>query len=555
MLTDLHIENIAIIDKLDVELKQGFIVLTGESGAGKSIIIDSLGMLLGNRVSRDMVRTGTNKGLVSAVFTDIGTNAKSKLTAYGYESDDDYLIVSRELNSDGRSVARINGRPVNVTILKEICSDLVNIHGQHDNEALLDRDSHIRFLDRYANNGKELALYEKAYSEALEIKRKITALSTDGYEKEKRLEFLKYQISEIENANIKDGEEESLEQRRNLLINCEKILESVNNLQNIISGNEINIHDMLLTCVRESKIVSKYDTSQCIVNEKLTDIAEEISDIAEELREYSENLDFDSNELNNVEERLDLIHRLKAKYGKTVSEINNYLVESKNELNSLDSSDELLKELTEKFGKLKFEMKEKARILTESRVEAAIRLESEMIETLEFLEMPKVSFSVSIKPKKYDKTGSDSVTFLLSSNVGEELKPLNKIASGGELSRIILGLKNILADNSVQTMIFDEVDTGISGKAAQKVAIKLKEMSKTSQGQVIVITHLAQIAAYADIHFKIVKKTVKDRTYTELNCLSHDERRHELARIMGGINITESLLKTAEEMLRISQTE
>ena len=550
MLTNLHIENIAIIDSLDVEITSGFIVLTGETGAGKSIIIDAINMLLGDRVSRDMVRTGEKKAFVSAVFTDVDDVILQKLPALGIEIDD-VLILSRELSAEGKSVARINGRPVSVAILREIGTKLVNIHGQHDNTTLLNPDVHISFLDKYAKNTEALSIYYQAYSKAVGLKRKIESLTTDSEEKQKRIELLKYQINEIESAKLKENEDKLLEQRRDILINSEKILESLNSLRGLLFQGETNIHDMVSTCVRDSSALCKYDSTKNGINEKLVDIKETVSDIVEELNVYADKLDFDPNELELIEERLDLIHRLKSKYGSTLSEIEQYLSDANKELESISISDEQLLKLTEEFAAAKAEMKEKAQALTRTRVEAAAKLEIEMIETLSFLEMPKVRFAVRIKQKKFDKTGSDEVEFLLSANMGEGLKPLNKIASGGELSRIMLSIKNVLADNSVQTMIFDEIDTGISGKAAQKVAIKLKEMS--SCGQVIVITHLAQIAAYADTHFKIVKETVDDRTHTVLTRLSNEDRRYELARIMGGINITDSLLATADEMLRNSQ--
>ena len=550
MLTNLHIENIAIIDNLDVEITSGFIVLTGETGAGKSIIIDAINMLLGDRVSRDIVRTGEKKAFVSAVFTDIDNAISEKLTELGYDSSDD-LILSRELSSEGRSIARINGRPVSVSVLREIGTRLVNIHGQHDNTSLLDSDIHISFLDKYAKNDVVRNDYVEAYTKAITLKRKIENLTANDSEKEHRTEILKYQINEIESADLKENEDKTLEQRQEILVNGEKIISSLNIMKKLISEDDLNIHDMLSSCVRESKLLSRYDSSQTHINEKLVDISAYLDEITDQLNAYSDRLDFDPNELDMIEERLDLIHRLKRKYGETIPDIYKYLDNARKELDSMEFSDVILQELSEEFKEAKAEMKLKAQELTRTRVEAAARLEIAMIETLSFLEMPKVRFAVSIKSKKFDKSGADDVEFLLSANMGEELKPLNKIASGGELSRIMLGIKNVLTDNSVQTMIFDEIDTGISGKAAQKVAIKLKEMSAC--GQVIVITHLAQIAAYADTHFKIVKETVSDRTHTVLTRLSHEERRDELARIMGGINITDSLLATAEEMLRTSR--
>ncbi len=549
MLTNLHIENLAIIDNLDVEITSGFIVLTGETGAGKSIIIDAINMLLGERVSRDIVRTGEKKAFVSAVFTDIDDSIAEKLNDLGYDFSED-LILSRELSAEGRSVARINGRPVSVAVLRDIGTKLVNIHGQHDNTVLLDPGIHISFLDKYAKNDVVKNDYVEAYTKAVTLKRKIENLAANDSEKEHRIELLKYQINEIESADLKENEDKTLEQRQEILVNSEKILASLNIMKKLISEDDLNIHDMLSSCVRESKFLIRYDQSQNSINEKLVDIAAYIDEISDQLNTYSDKLDFDPNELDMIEERLDLIHRLKRKYGETIPEIYKYLEEARKELDGMEFSDVILKELTEEFKEAKAEMKLKAQELTRTRVEAAARLEIAMIETLSFLEMPKVRFAVSIKSKKFDKSGADDVEFLLSANMGEELKPLNKIASGGELSRIMLGIKNVLTDNSVQTMIFDEIDTGISGKAAQKVAIKLKEMSAC--GQVIVITHLAQIAAYADTHFKIVKETVSDRTHTVLTHLSHEERRNELARIMGGINITDSLLATAEEMLRTS---
>lgn len=550
MLTGLHIENIAIIDCLDVEMTAGFIVLTGETGAGKSIIIDAVNMLLGERVSKDIVRSGEKKAYVSASFSGICGGARKKLGDYGFECPDDELILSRELSSEGKSTARVNGRPANISVLRDIGTELVNIHGQHDNTALLRPETHLGFLDSYAKNKTAYDEYLGAFQRAVSLRKQIEALSMDDEEKKKRTELLRYQIDEIEAADIKENEEESLEQKLTVLSNSEKILESITSVREKLSENELNIRDMLASCVREAEYLSRYDGKLKEIYEKLYDISETAEDISASLSDYSDTLTFDPRELEKTDERLDVIRRIKKKYGGDVSELQGYLENAKKELGDMEFSDENLVNLNEEFRTAKNEMKIKSQLLTKSRAEAAVKLEKAIVDTLTFLEMPKVRFSVGIKPKKYDRTGADEVEFLLSANPGEELKPLYKIASGGELSRIMLSIKNVLTDGSVQTMIFDEIDTGISGRAAQKVAIKLKEMS--SCGQVIAVTHLAQIAAYADTHFKIVKETDVSRTHTLLKRLDTEARRDELARIMGGMNITESLLNTAEEMLKLS---
>ncbi len=546
MLRELHIENIAVIETLDVSFDSGLTALTGETGAGKSILIDSIGMLLGSRTSRDIVRTGCDKAFVGAAF-DNSFFIRQKLAEIGIEADDDIILVSRDITADGRSSARINGRQVTSSILRDIGASLINIHGQHDNITLLDPAKHLPMLDSFAGDISQREEYVDAYIKAEDIRKRIKALSVDDREKEARTDLLKYQIKELEDADLRQGEEEELEKRKSVLVNKEKIIDGINRVCELLSEGETNIRDMLSDAVREISSVERYDEALVPIAEKLDTAYSALEDSVSEIFDYRDGSDYSLKELDDIEQRLDIIYKFKRKYGSTIEQMLDYLEKARKELDEMEFSGEKLEKLNAEYSVCKAELDAKAATLTAVRTAAAKDLAKRICEELSFLDMPKVVFEVSIRKKELDATGADDVEFLISANVGQEPRPLSKIASGGELSRIMLAVKNILNQNDVQTLIFDEIDTGVSGSAAQKIAIKLRQMSKSAQ--VIVVTHLPQIASYADEHFKIIKENDSANTYTRLEKLDKAGRTKELARIMGGESVTETLLRTASEML------
>ncbi|MGN0989709.1 MAG: DNA repair protein RecN, partial [Eubacteriales bacterium] len=503
MLRELHIENIAVIETLDVSFDSGLTALTGETGAGKSILIDSIGMLLGSRTSRDIVRTGCDKAFVGAAF-DNSFFIRQKLAEIGIEADDDIILVSRDITADGRSSARINGRQVTSSILRDIGASLINIHGQHDNITLLDPAKHLPMLDSFAGDISQREAYVDAYIKAEDIRKRIKALSVDDREKEARTDLLKYQIKELEDADLRQGEEEELEKRKSVLVNKEKIIDGINRVCELLSEGETNIRDMLSDAVREISSVERYDEALVPIAEKLDTAYSALEDSVSEIFDYRDGSDYSLNELDDIEQRLDIIYKFKRKYGSTIEQMLDYLEKARKELDEMEFSGEKLEKLNAEYSVCKAELDAKAATLTAVRTAAAKDLAKRICEELSFLDMPKVVFEVSIRKKELDVTGADDVEFLISANVGQEPRPLSKIASGGELSRIMLAVKNILNQNDVQTLIFDEIDTGVSGSAAQKIAIKLRQMSKSAQ--VIVVTHLPQIASYADEHFKIIKE-------------------------------------------------
>ncbi len=546
MLRELHIENIAVIEKLDVSFGPGFTVLTGETGAGKSILIDSIGMILGSRTSRDLVRTGCEKAFACATF-DNNEALKRELAGVGIDADDDVVIVSRELTVEGRSSARINGRSVTGSVLRQIGTSLINIHGQHDNILLLDPTKHLPFLDEFARDGETVSGYREAYDKALDALRRIKALSLDDSDKQERIDLLRYQINEIESAGLDPDEEQQLQQRRIVLMNKEKITDRVNLAYEHLRDGEKNARDLVSDAAVAVGDSVRYDPELEGINSKLNDILSELDDVTAELYDYKENEDFSEEELNSVEQRLGLIHKFKRKYGEDIPAMLEYLEKAKTELEQIEFSGEELEKLRQQYAVLKADMLKKASALSSVRHKAAEELEKLICGELAFLDMPKVVFKVSFSEKRPEPDGMDVVEFLISANVGQEPKPLGKIASGGELSRIMLAVRNILNRDDAQTLIFDEIDTGVSGQAAQKIAIKLRQMSETVQ--VIVVTHLAQIASYADTHFRISKDSDALHTYTKLTKLDLDGRAQELARIMGGNDISETMLRTAREML------
>lgn len=560
MLEHLHIENLAVIERADIGFENGFGVLTGETGAGKSILIDSINILLGNRASKDLIRTGCSSAVVSASFSNISERLKSEVLDFGLDCEEDLLVLQRNLSLDGKSSARVNGRPVTMSVLREIGKSLISFHGQHENNNLLDKTMHLFYLDDFAGNAALRRDYRESFSEVSGLKKRLESLNVDEQEKTRKIELLRYQIDEIEAAAFlpadESGEDEEalLEKQKKILLHREKILSALDSSHGVLSEEENNISDLLFSVSSELDRVSSYDEKLADFAEKANDLYQTALSFNEELRDYRYTYygDDEFSSLDEIEDRLDLIYKCKRKYGSNIAEILAYCEKCKRELEEVEMSEEAIAEISEQLSKALAVMIQRGKALSASRREAAVRMQKQIISELADLEMPSVRFECHIEPKKPDKTGLDDVEFLMSANPGEPLRPMTKIASGGELSRIMLSVKKVLTGSgSSETLIFDEIDTGVSGRAAQKIAMKLRQMAQGRQ--VIVVTHLAQIAALGNHHYQIEKHTDGQRTYTEIRALNGKDRVQEIARIMGGVTITETTLKTAEEMLEMAE--
>lgn len=547
MLTSLKIENVAIIESAAIEFGYGLNVLTGETGAGKSIVIDSINAILGERTSREIIRTGVQNAKVYAVFEDVSENVHSFLDENGIECEDGVLIVNRILSREGKNTCRLNGVPVTVSMLREIGRELIDIHGQHDNQSLLSPEKHCGFVDSFADNADLIENYKKEYAELNSVRSKLKKLTEDESSKTQRIDFLTYQIDELEKAEITVGERDELKARKTLINNSQKIIESLNAAYEALRADGAAL-DAVSDAESEIANASQYMDSLCEAAEKITDIRYELDDIAELVRDSMSEIDFDSSELEEIEERLDLLYRLSNKYGETEDEMLSYLSRARDELESIAFSEEKVKKLRAQENEILARVESAAQKLTKSRLSSAKKLSAAICEELEFLDMPNVRFEIKCEDIGLTENGRDSIEFLISANMGEEPKPLAKIASGGELSRIMLAIKNVLAESEgVDTMIFDEIDTGVSGRAAQKIALKLRSVSKGKQ--VICVTHLAQIASQGDVHLYISKAVSDGKTFTQIRSLGADERIDEIARIMGGMEITRLQLESAKEML------
>ena len=547
MLNLLHIENIAVIESADISFDRGFNVLTGETGAGKSIVIDAISAILGRRAYRDMIRTGTNKASVRAVFT--GVPELSWFADNGVEYDAE-TIIQREVYLDGKNICRVNGQLVTVSILHKLGIQLINIHGQHDSASLFDEANHLTFLDDFAGNEALREGYTEKYAAVDKLRREISRMSMDESEKLRRMETLKYQIEEIEKAGLTSGEDEELESRRKLLQNSEKIAKGINEaVENLYGSDDTDgAASMLASAERALARIAKFSDQISDLHEKVADLMYQVQDAAELARDVQYELSYSADELDQIESRLDVIHKLRRKYGTTCDDILAYLEKAKQELDEIEFADDHLEKLKKKLKKAEKEAWDAALMLRENRKETAKKLSARILTELSQLDMPKVQFSCEFTELELTTNGADAVAFYMSANVGEALKPMSKVASGGELARIMLAMKNVLAEqDKVDTLIFDEVDTGVSGRAAQKVAEKLRSVARNKQ--VLCVTHLPQIAAMGDVHLLIAKGERDGRTYTTVTPLDLDGRKRELARIIGGANITETTLKSAEEML------
>ena len=549
MLSNLQIENIAVIKSASIDFENGFNVMTGETGAGKSIVIDSLNAILGERTSRELIRSGSDSASVCAEFQNIGDNVKNELEKLGIEKDNT-LIVSRKLTPDGKNVCRINGMPATVSMLKALGVQLVNIHGQLDNQSLLSPETHCSFIDKLAGSGRELNVFKELYSLYIKKKNELKSLNTDVNEKNRRLDILNYQIEEIQKADIRPGEKDELTEKLGFLRNAEKVLDLLHTAYAALNGDGEMPGAADIAADAASKLLSAADYSSDFAETAngVNDAAMNLSAYTEELRDKIYSLDYDPNETERAEERLDVIYRLSQKYGDSEEEILAYLENAEKERDALSFSDERAEQLRAETEKAYNEALAAAKKLSEIRIEAGKKFSADVEMELAFLDMPSVKFIVNDSVGELYENGIDNIEFLLSANAGEEPKPLSKIASGGELSRIMLAIKCVLSElDDIDTLIFDEIDSGVSGRAALKIAAKMKELSKTHQ--VICVTHLAQIAAFADEH-KLISKEEKDgRTYTCIASLDYDGRKYELARIMGGLTVTQSILNSAEELL------
>lgn len=549
MLSNLQIENIAVIKSASIDFENGFNVMTGETGAGKSIVIDSLNAILGERTSRELIRSGADSASVCAEFQNVGDNVKNELEKLGIEKDDT-LIVSRKLTPDGKNVCRINGMPATVSMLKALGVQLVNIHGQLDNQSLLSPETHCSFIDKLAGSGRELNEFKELYSLYIKKENELKSLNTDVNEKNRRLDILNYQIEEIQKADIRPGEKDELTEKLGFLRNAEKVLDLLHTAYAALNGDGEMPGAADVAADAASKLLSAADYSSDFTETAngVNDAAMNLSAYTEELRDKIYSLDYDPNETERAEERLDVIYRLSQKYGDSEEDILAYLENAEKERDALSFSDERAEQLRAETEKAYNEALAAAKKLSVIRIEAGKKFSADVERELAFLDMPSVKFIVNDSVDELYENGIDNIEFLLSANAGEEPKPLSKIASGGELSRIMLAIKCVLSElDDIGTLIFDEIDSGVSGRAALKIAAKMKELSKTHQ--VICVTHLAQIAAFADEH-KLISKEEKDgRTYTCIASLDYNGRKYELARIMGGLTVTQSILNSAEELL------
>ena len=548
MLKYLHIENIAVIESSDIEFSEGFNVLTGETGAGKSIVIDAINAVLGERTSKDLIRAGCDSASVSALFGQLDDDTVKALTEYDLSPDEDgNLLITRKLSLNGKGIIKINGKPFTASVLKAIAGGLINIHGQHDNQALLNPDTHSGYIDALAENQKEKAEYYKEFKNVNKIRKELEALECDEDEKQRKTELLKYQIKELTEADIKIGEIAELKEKLTIAENYEKTVKALSNANNCFYGGDDTdgAVEMLKNAEKQlSTLNGEIEKS----NTKLRDAISVLEDVAAETARTLEHYEFSDFNPDEINQRLDLLYRLMLKYGNSEEQMLEYLADAESQLDNITFSDKRAAELSDELENSKQRLVKLGAALTATRKKTAEKFEKSVTEILCYLNMPSVTFKVDIKSGRYTKNGCDTMEFMISANKGETVKPLHKIASGGELSRTMLAIKSVLLDKDpVGTMIFDEIDTGISGYAADKVGIQLCRVAKGRQ--VICVTHLAQIAARAKAHLLIEKSTQNARTFTKVYPLSGDERIHEIARIMSGSEITENLYNSAKELL------
>ena len=551
MLTSLHIENIAVIRSADLELYRGFSALTGETGAGKSMIVDSINLLLGNRTSREIIRSGEESATVSAVFEELSNDAVMHIREMGFAIEDASVMLSRTITADGRSQTRLNGRIITQTMQKEIARLLISIQGQSDSQSLLQKSRHRELLDAYGTSGEALGNYVIAYEELKKCRRALQALSQDSAEKLRLSEMLKYQIEDIDSMKLRDGEEEVLQKERDRLSNLERINKQTGTICRLLRDSEKgNAYDVIR---RAETLLASLDglvDNTDDLCQRLSDAASEIEDVAETVRSYMDDDREDPTaRIDRIEERLEGIAKLKRKYGADVAAVLAFRADAAARLEALETSDERLAHLQKEVEALTKSAEKYAAVLRQKRRDAAKEIVGQVTESLAFLDMPKVRFEISIVPTALGEHGGDDIEFLIATNPGEPLLPLSKIASGGELSRIMLALRSVLNDHDgVDTVIFDEIDTGVSGKTSRKIGIKLGETAKGGT-QVICVTHSAQIASLAANHYRITKQERDGRAETDVHLLGEDARVDEIARILGSIHPTEAQRNAAREMI------
>ena len=553
MLNLLHIENIAVIESADISFDSGFNVLTGETGAGKSIVIDAISAILGERAYRDMIRTGASKASVRAVFTQVPQLAWFQDNGVEYDGE---TVIQRDIFLDGKNICRVNGSLVSVAILRKLGIQLINIHGQHDSASLFDEANHLIFLDDFSSNQALRLSYGEKYEAVANLRREIQRMTMDEGEKLRRMETLKYQIAEIEKAELEAGEDEVLEERRKLLQNAEKLSKGMDEAVEALYGGEESEGAAELLSQAEHALarLARFSDNFSSIHDRVADLMYQVRDAAEEVKDARDDLSYSSDELEQIEARLDVIHRLRRKYGTTCADILSYLDQARKELDDIEFADDHLERLKGKLKKAEDEAWDAAKKLRQNRKENAEIMSERILSELTQLDMPRVQFQCVFGEQELAPNGADTVAFYMSANAGEALKPMSKVASGGELARIMLSMKNVLAEkDQIGTLIFDEVDTGVSGRAAQKVAEKLRKLAKHKQ--VLCVTHLPQMAALANTHMLISKSERDGRTYTSVTPLDLEGRKRELARIIGGAKITETTLKSAEEMLSWSENE
>lgn len=554
MLSNLYIENIAVIEKTSIDFKKGLNVMTGETGAGKSIVIDSINAVLGNRTSKELIRTGASSAFVSAEFTNLSEKAIAVIYEAGFELEDGELLIQREISTTGKNKCRINGRPATVSTLKEIGVQLINIHGQHESYELMSPELHISYIDKLAGLESEIEAYQEVYKKYKKLSAELKKATVDESERERKIDLLKYQIDELEDADLRDGEYEELNEQKAVLQNSEKIIEAIMSSRALMNGDEESsgVLENLQEINSQLSDISEYMSEVEPINSRIESAIYELEDCLSELTGLTDLVDTDGGSLDSIEERLDLIYTLGKKYGSTIKEMLDFLDKAKKELNALVMYDENREALIKECDKAYKEAEKLAKALSEKRRATSSEFADKVCEEMAFLDMPNVKLVVVQEKCELNSLGCDNIEFLISTNPGEPHKPISKIASGGELSRMMLAVKNVLSDkDDIDTLIFDEVDTGISGSAAQKVGLKLREVSKSRQ--VLCVTHLAQTAAMGNSHFKISKSVRDEKTFTKVEELDHEGRKQELARIIGGTEMTKASLDYAEEMLRAGE--
>lgn len=557
MILELYMKNCALVEELRLNIDNNLNILTGETGSGKSIIIDALGLCLGEKYDRSFLRKGTEKGLVEAVFSSESTHLTKVLNDNDIELDEDnLLVITRIMYADGKSVARVNGRTVKLSLLREISSTLIDIHGQHQNQALFNKETHLEFLDLFGEHELQSFKddYKGAYLEYSKVKSALNALTEnkDDMQIQREIDLLRFQINEIESANLSKDEYEDLLKQRDVYRNSEKIYSNLNqSYANLYEGN-FNAVDLIGNASSELSSIAQYDNSLSDFNENIERIMYELQDIAREIRNYKESIDFEPYQLEQIETRVDEINNLRRKYGDSIDDILAYYDKTRARLDEILNRDERVEELKKEILKLEKVLSIKAEALTSARKEVALKLEEVLLIELKSLNMKNVVFKVNFEDCTYTQNGKDDIEFMISFNLGEDIKPIYKVASGGEMSRFMLAFKTILADiDQIDTLVFDEIDTGISGIAAQIVGEKLSNIAKKKQ--IICITHLPQIAANADTHYCIEKNTANDRTFTTIKKLDDSEMVDEIARLIAGSNITEKTMEHATEIIELAK--